>query len=285
MTGVNDQTQLRITVPDDWGTNVEGKEPGPSPAGGQKPESPADSKGNGTDGKETNKPTPYDKDPKWKKARSAEKQLNTLLGKVGANSVEDLADMIDRSASVLDKLEGVDFDEMLESARELERTKAYMAEEKLKKQEADETFEETIARLKKEKQDLKRGFQSKAEQEREMKDAQKVLKNFTSTVESSIAASEDLPEEYHDFAKLLMGVGNPANEIDISDKRAVKRMAGDLTKVVNEFAQRVIQRYRSGKQDAPPMSSNNETPSSARKPIKSIRDATREVKRLLNVRD
>ena len=59
-------------------------------------------------------------------------------------------------------------------------------------------------------------------------------------------------------------------------------MTSDLTKVIKSFEQAVIKKYRSGKVETPPMSSDAETPSQGRKPIKNIRDATARLKEMLS---
>lgn len=277
MTGIKDETQIKITVPDNWSKiKDEGNSPDPSPDGGQKADPPAGSTDKGND-----KPAPFDKDPKWKAARAAEKQLDGIMAKVGANNIDELQELIDRSASVLDKYADIDLDGMVKKAEEFERTKAYLAEQEAQKLEADETFEETIERLKREKRELRDQQRSRTENEKESKQAQRVLKDFTRNVESFIKTSEDLPEEYHDFAKLLMGVGNPANEIDISKPAEVRRMTADLKKIVSDFEQTVIKRYRSGKAETPPMSSTSESSSEGRKPIKNLKDARKVLREMM----
>jgi len=277
--GVKDDTQIKITVPDNW-NNIEGKtNPDPSPDdSGQKKETPAS-----PDDKGAEKTLPFDQHPKWKAARQSQKELNEIMAKVGASDIEELQELIDKSASVLDRYDGIDIEAKIKAADEFERTKAYLAEQEAKKREAEETFEETIERLKREKRELQEGVKSKTEQEKEAKQAQRVLQTFTKTVESSINTSEDLPDEYRPFAKLLMGIGNPANEIDINNKAEVKKMTNDLTKVVKDFEQAVIKRYRGGKAETPPMSSSAENPSEGRKPVKNIRDATARIKEMLKV--
>jgi hypothetical protein len=272
--GVNDRTQIKLTVPDDFDV-IEGNESDSLTDKGANAEGSPDLTDKGSETKTNDKPTPYDKDPKWVAARAAQKHLDSIMAKVGASSPEELQELIDQSASVLDKVKGIDLDKALSAAAEADRVKAFLAEQEAEKLEAAESYEETIARLKKEKKDAERGYRNKEAQEQDRKEAQETLKSFTRTVESAITSSKEVPEEYHDFAKMLMGVGNPANEIDITNKAEVKKMTSDLIKVLSGFEQAVIARYRGGKTNTVPMSSNSETPSKGRKPIKSIEAGTK----------
>jgi hypothetical protein len=65
----------------------------------------------------------------------------------------------------------------------------------------------------------------------------------------------ELPKEQQAFAMEFMGVNNPFNEIDITDRKAINRMVADQKKKLEAFKQSVIQDYIKGKGEIPKVGS------------------------------
>ena len=59
-----------------------------------------------TDSSTEEKPAPFDKDPRWKSARTAEKKLNDLLKANGIEDPDDLVDLIEVFAWPFDSTRG-----------------------------------------------------------------------------------------------------------------------------------------------------------------------------------
>ena len=69
-----------------------------------------------------------------------------------------------------------------------------------------------------------------------------------------------MPKEQQAFAMEFMGVNNPFNEIDITDRKAINRMVAEQKKKLDAFKQSVIQDYIKGKETIPKVGSTTAAP-------------------------
>ena len=213
-------------------------------------------------------------DEKTTAALKAQDDLSNLLEDHGFDSIEDLTEAMQAGGKLKEDLGDLDLSEVLGKAQEMDRTRAYWAEEKAKQAKDDEDPDDTIGRLEKEVRQLKSSRKDDESKAQAVESNQKALDGFNSEVTSFIEKQEDYPKEYGPFTELFMGVNNPANEIDITSKAATRKMCKDGVKKVREFEQVVIKRYTDGKIKIPSIT-KTEAPdvASAGKDVKTLKDA------------
>jgi hypothetical protein len=150
-----------------------------------------------------------------------------------------------------------DVKQLIKDANRLQEIEAYWAEQDALKKEEEEEPQETIARLKLEKQELAEKQEREKAMTREQKEASRAIESYNS-IAGKIVESHGLEGEKADIAKLLLGVDNPFNEVDIADAKAVKEMSGSITKKFSDFIgkieQAAIDKYAEGKSDLTPIS-------------------------------
>lgn len=257
----SDDVLQGLDIPDNDTDDVDdtGKDAGDDDTG-QQSDSPTDDKGQEPDSptgteKEGDKPPPYDQDPKWKEARAAQKRLNEILDDNGYDSVEDLVEDLREGLQIRDLIGDRDAEEVVEKAKTLEKYEEYWAQQEHERRKEEETPEETIERLEKEKKELLSSKQTEEEAEKEriaaQKEAQANLDRYEQTVTSIVSESEDLNETEQGLAKLLLGLENPAIDVDITDRKAVREMAtsqmAQVTKMIQAIRQDAIDKYAEGK--------------------------------------
>ena len=95
---------------------------------------------------------------------------------------------------------------------------------------------------------------AKSAEEQSIKTA---LSNYTEQVEKAIESS-GFEGEDAEMAKLFLGVDNPFNEVDITDKKAVKEMAktnvAKLKTFLDGVSQKAVDEYSKGKSKIVPIS-------------------------------
>ena len=265
-------------------TNVDPKDTGgnsPDPSPGAE----ADVK---PDGSSASQDTPFDQDPKWKAARAAEKSLTGLLADKGFDSMDDLVAALDRGSTLEDGLSGRDLNEIIEKATTLEGYETQWAEQERQKLQDTETPEDTIVRLEREKKELENNFNAEKSKVTQAQEAEAAIETFNSEV-ITLVGKQDLPQEYHEFANLLLGADNPMLDVDPTNKQAFNQTASSMIDKVKAFEQAVLKRHKAGKIDPPatPPGEGGEEPApdNTQKPIKTIKEAGRiALERLLAAR-
>lgn len=205
--------------------------------------------------------------------------VEAILDKYGLTTPEELQEFIDGLAGMKSKIGDADLDEIMESHETLKAYRREWAKQEREKLKEKESPEETIARLEREREDLERQM-AKGEQRRKQSEAAKRhLEEFARTVVSTIEADEAIPEEYRPFAAALLGVKNPINDVDIRDKAAVRKAWKAYgARVVKDFEQAVIRRYREGKAAlpaTPPPSGGGGAPVTAENKARNLSEARR----------
>lgn len=199
---------------------------------------------------------PWHKDPRFKNDLGLLKTAKSLMEKNSLESVDDLVDLIESGKKVKGKQIDLDrIDEIKAKADTLDKYQAYWAQEEEKKKRADEDPEETIKRLES-KLNEKDTREKQREAERQSReDAAKAIQGYDREVKDLISEME-IPKEQSSFVMKLCGVGNPFNDIDITDKKAIKRVVSQLTKEKEEYDQTVIKNYLKGKGEIPKVGSS-----------------------------
>lgn len=220
-------------------------------------------------GDDDTKPLPYDQDPKWKAARAAQAKFESILEKHGIEA-DDLDALIESGSSISEILGARDaktltstITQLKKDAEYLKEVKAYWKEQEELKQKDEltpeqraEMSESKLKAYEKEQADKK----AKAAEEQSIKVA---LNNYTEQVDKAVEASGFEGEDAA-MAKLFLGVDNPFNEVDITDRKAVREMAktnaAKLKTFLDGVRQKAVDEYAKGKSKIVPIS-KSETPS------------------------
>jgi len=222
------------------------------------------------DGKE--KPAPYDQDPKWKEARAAQAKYQKILDKHDLDE-DSLEDALASGLSISEILGVRDAKTLTETIQQLKKdsdylkeVKAYWAEQEEQKKKEELTPEQRAemseSKLKAYEKD-QAAKKAQTEQEASIKQA---LESYTEQVDKVIESS-GFEDEDATIAKLFLGVDNPFNEVDITDKKAVREMVKTNTVKFKTFLdnvrQKAVDEYAKGKSKIVPITkvetSGNET--------------------------
>jgi hypothetical protein len=186
-----------------------------------------------------------------------------LLAKHNLSSPEELAEYIDSLSSKAGKIGNLDPEELVKSHETLQAYHKEWAKQERDKLKAAEKPEDTIARLEKELQAEERRKARAEGESKKVETAKQALATWDNAVTSTITSDQSIPAEYHDFFKSFMGVNNPINAADPSDRaKAVKLTKEYGIPAMRKFEQAVIARYRAGKIEIPavPPPSTGEPP-------------------------
>lgn len=212
---------------------------------------------------------------------ASEDRIQAILDQHGYDSLEELEEAFGSLKELKELIGTRDAKQLIEDSEYLAKVKAYWEQQEEDKKRQDESFEETIARLEKDKEDLNKKLKDrdkKEAQEKEQREAQvhaeKLIKSFNTTVVGEIDKTTDIPKEYKPFLKEYLGVDNPANEIDISLKPEIRSMAKEGIKKFQALEQLIIKRYLDGKIETPKIpSSGSETPVDKEKKPQNMEEA------------
>ena len=216
-------------------------------------------------------------DEKFKVAVEAQGNLNGLLEDYGFDSLEDLQEGLKSSVDLKSKIGEKDLDQILKDSNTLERYEEYWSSQKEKEKRSDEEPDDTIGRLEKEIKDLKISKADEDKSNRQMEDSVKAIESFDSEV-TALMDKKEIPENQREILFEFLGVSNPANEIDITNKVAIRKMAKDGIKKFDEFVSSIqkqsVEDYRAGKLKIPDISSTEtEAPEIGKTEIKTLKDA------------
>lgn len=200
----------------------------------------------------TPKPPPYDQDPKWKKARAAEKALDDLLQEHGLLDVEELKAKLLETAELKKHLGKRDLKKTLDDADYADKVKQNWEKQKREEMLSQETPDKTIERLERENEDLKRSFEEFKTTSMDREHARQVISTFETEVNKVIGTLENpLPDHEREILNLVLGVKNPVNEIDIEDVTAVRKMTREgisrFQTAIQKIKQSAIDEYVAGK--------------------------------------
>lgn len=231
--------------------------PEPTPATGQAgevtPPAEAGKEAVSGDGKAGEEKLPFDQHPKWKSARETEKKVQDLMEANDLENFDELVEILQTGKALKGKVADLkQLDAALEDAKTLARYRKHWEEQARKRQFENETPEQRAQRLEEENARLNQAMQSRASKEEEVEEAEKAIQGFTKIVNDYVG-SRQIPEKAQPFVKLLMGIDNPFTTVDITDKKAVKKMGEDLFKKYQEMEQVIISEYIAKKKEAPPI--------------------------------
>jgi len=216
-------------------------------------------------------------DEKFKAAVEAQESLTSLLEDHGFDSLEDLQEELKSSASLKGKIGSADLEEIMKKANTLEKYEEYWASQKEKEKRSEEEPDDTITRLEREIRELKTNKTNEDKSTKQMQESIKAIESFDSEV-ATLVDKKEIPENQRDILLEFLGVNNPANEIDITNKVAVRKVTKDGIEKFNKFVSAIqkqsVEDYRAGKLKIPDMSSTETVaPEIGKENIKTLKDA------------
>ena len=198
------------------------------------------------------KPAPYDKDPKWLKARAAEKALQDLKDEFGLASEDEVRSLLAKGKSLHEKLGTRDADQLLKDADDLAKANKEKAKADEVQRRSGETPEQTITRLERNQQVLTKQLEENRRAQEDYAESERAITQYSQDITSVIdSLDEPVPETHRGMLATLLGVDNPMNEFDITDRASVRKAARGMVSKFNEFVKTVeqgaIDRYAAGK--------------------------------------
>ena len=219
------------------------------------------------------KPLPWDQQPKWKEARASAKKLSDLLKANDLEDPDDLVDLVQKGKVVKGKLSDLNqLDSLMEKAERLDKYEAYWRDQEERQRREVEDPSQTIARLEHALRQKNIAEQTKEKQQADVEHAKQAISSYEREV-SSLVKEVVESKDQQGFVLEFFGVGNPANDIDITDRKAIKKLIEDGIKKKNAYDQAIIQAYIKGKIEIPKMSSSSTAPTSETKPKIMLKDA------------
>lgn len=174
---------------------------------------------------------------------AANAKLQKILKDNELDDPDDLEDLVKSGKTVKGKLADLNrIDEIIAKATKLDSYEAYWADQKRKAEREGADPNERAARAERELDLERSNRQREAAQKRQTEDTKKAISNYERDVQDLIG-EVGVPKEHQSFIQELFGVGNPSNDVDITDKKAVKKLVADGMKKVDAFKQSVIAEY------------------------------------------
>ena len=227
---------------------------------------------------------PWSKDPRFREDNEAYKLGKSVKGLLEANGLEDieeLKDLVQSGSKVKGKQVDLDnIDSILEKAKKADQWEKYWRDQRELQQRGMETPEQTIARLTQQHQEREKQEEWKRHAEKEKIESQRAIQAYENEVVSQLESIDTSPEAREILAWAL-GKGNECNEINITDRRAVKKLVSDGHKKFETFVKTVkeqaIKDYIKGKEEIPKVPSASGTVATTKpeppKGLKGLRSA------------
>jgi len=195
-----------------------------------------------------------EKDPELEAARTTAKEVDALLKEHGFTNLDDLKEAVKRGSE--DVLDGEDPEQLLKDAREMRERRQREADEAEQRRAENETPEETIERQARELSELKAQVTERAEADRAIEENRKIIQRYEKSVGDLVDAMKIDSKYERDLTKQLLGVGNPMDEVDITDRKAVadalRSQIPQIRKLIDNIQQAAIDAYASGKSSRTP---------------------------------
>lgn len=174
---------------------------------------------------------------------AANAKLQKILKDNELDDPDDLEDLVKSGKTVKGKLADLNrIDEIIAKATKLDSYEAYWADQKRKHERENTDPEERATRAERELEFERGTRQREIAQKRQMDETKKAIANYEKDVQELIKEAS-VPKEHQSFIQELFGVGNPSNDVDITDKKAIKKLVADGLKKKEAYDQSVIAAY------------------------------------------
>ena len=203
---------------------------------------------------DADKPLPYDQDPKWIAARDAQKTLTSLLEDNGFLDVDDLKDALNSGKSLKELLGDKDAATLISKSKELADLKQQRLDDEADSRRENETIDEKAERMERENQELRDRLDGKERDEAESARNREDLENYDRQVERVLdVKGADLDDTGKELVRTIMGIDNPAIDVDIKDVQGIRstsmNMVNKITEYIKAIRQNAIDEYANGKSD------------------------------------
>jgi hypothetical protein len=202
------------------------------------------------------KPLPYDQDPKWIKARAAEKVLQSIMDEHGYLDAEELAEALNSGKSLKEALADQDLDSLKRDSAAYKEYKKRMEEAQKddpdngNNQEPDEKYKKLLT----DHQKLSAELEEIKETSRISEEDAESYSRYTSDVDKVMEILSDqvpLSDVEQTLFKQVMGIDNPSTEVSMDDRKGVRNMVkGAVTQfkaTLEAIKQQTIDDYAAGK--------------------------------------
>ncbi len=178
-----------------------------------------------------------------KQLLAANEKLQKLLKENDLDDPDDLEDLVKSGKTVKGKLADLNqIDELIAKATKLDSYEAYWAADK-DRREREETDPVTRAeRAERKLADTEQRRRFEEDKKRKTEEAKSAIRNYEKEV-TSLIKELGHQKDQEPFILEMFGVGNPSNDVDIYDKKAIKRLVAEGQKKVEAFKQSVIAEY------------------------------------------
>jgi len=214
-------------------------------------DNPDASKGDSDKGKEA-KPLPFDQDPKWKKARLAEKTLQEVMDTHGYLDVEELKEALESGKNLKSQLEDSDLETLKKNAAAYKEYKKRMEESE--NSDDDQVPDDKMKKILEENKQLKSTLEEINETRRNEEATAESFKNYKTDVDRILELMSDevpLNDVESILFKAVMGIDNPSTAVDINNRQEVRTMVKNAAKqfktTLEAIKQNAIDEFAKGK--------------------------------------
>ncbi len=201
-------------------------------------------------GSESSTEGPWHKDERFKAFLTEKKSLeaaNAKLQKIlkdnDLDDPDDLEDLVKSGKTIKGKRVDLNtIDDIMEKAARLEKYEAYWAEQKKRAEREGADPNERAEKAERELDNERTARQREIADKKRIEETKKAITAYEKEVQSLIDEAT-IPKEHHSFIQELFGINNPSNDVDITDRKAIKKLVADGIKKVDAFKQSVIAEY------------------------------------------
>jgi len=206
--------------------------------------------------KSSDSEVPWHKDPRFKSDLAALKTVKALMEANSLDDPDELKELVESGAKIKGKKVDLNnIDEIIARAEENKRHHEYWAREKEMQREVTESPEQTIARLKREKEEVTYKVTAREQAERAASEAKQSVDFYEGEVKNSLDLIDDLKQAEKEYIAWSLGVANECNEIAITDKKAIKKLLNSgvskFKKLEESIKQEAVKEYLAGKLSVP----------------------------------
>lgn len=228
---------------------------------------------------------PWHSDPRFKADLKLLKIAKSLVEENGLEDVDELKELVLSGKKVHGKPVDLDkLDEIVEKANKLDQWRKYAENQEELKKRGMETPEQTIARLQVERDNERNARTQKEQAEFEALNAKKAVAFYEGEIRAQLEDIETLSADERSFLAFSLGVGNECNDINITDRRAIKKITTDGMKKYNQLVKSIkeqaIKEYLAGKASIPSVPSTDGSAATTKieppKGLKGMRNALHE---------
>jgi hypothetical protein len=220
----------------------------------QKPTEDLKSKDGDDKGKKVDDDTPFDKNPKWIKARAAEKALQEILDENDLLDIDEIKEAIASGKSLKEALADQDLESLKKDSAAYKEYKKRMEEEDPNDVDDGQVPDEKLAKALQTVKNLTNELDAIKTAAREAEADEEAFSRYTSDVNKILEISDaSLDDNESILFKSVMGIDNPSTQVDIENRAEVRTMVKNSVKefktTLQEIKQKAIDDYAAGRSE------------------------------------